>query len=934
MKIIERVFGSYSEKEIKKIIPLVDKIESLEPKMEKLTDDQLRAKTDEFRQRINKGETLEDILVEAYAVVREASKRVLGLRHFRVQLIGGIILHQGRIAEMKTGEGKTLVVTLPAYLNALSNKSVHVITVNDYLARFHSIWMGRLYKFLGLTVGLVVPAMTHEQKRQSYLADITYGTNNEFGFDYLRDNMCHSKEEMVQRDLNYAVVDEVDSILIDEARTPLVISGIGTESTELYTLTNKLVKSLKARYIVEKDDKAFDEKDEEYDYVVDLKSKTTNLTDRGTKACERYFNIESLSDIENMKLLHHVNQALKAYGIMKKDLDYIERDGEILIVDEFTGRVLPGRRYSEGLHQAIEAKENVRIENETKNLASITFQNYFRLYSKLAGMTGTAKSEEIEFKNIFGLDVVEIPTNQPVIRTDENDVIYKTENAKFKAIIEDVKDCYETGQPVLVGTISIENSEKLSKMLKAEKIPHEVLNAKFHEREAEIIAQAGKFKAVTIATNMAGRGTDILLGGNPEFMAKKQLEKNKVEIEKIELASSPMYTDDEEILKLRKEYKIIEDDLKIKLKDEKQKVILVGGLKIIGSERHESRRIDNQLRGRSGRQGDPGKTKFYVSLEDDLMKLFGGEMVMNLSNSLGLPDDTALEMGMLSRAIETAQKRVEDRNYSIRKSVLEYDDVMNKQRDIIYSQRKQILESDDIADKIINMIKHRVDSIVSVYISAKDKLEKEEIESFNAALESYFGKSNLTDGINIKEKEDKIKEEIFTRVSKIYKDRKEDYKNKGILEGYNRVEKYIMLNNVDEKWQSHIDDMSHLKEGIFLRAYGQSKPIDEYKMESFAMFNEMTALIQEDTIKAIFTIKYTEGGDKRVNLLNLLGNKITINSESKADFNIMRESNNSTTSSMDNSQIKKEPIRVEKTVGRNEPCPCGSGRKYKQCCGK
>ena len=932
MGILEKMFGSYSEKEIKRITPLVDAIEALEPDMEKLTDEELREKTSEFKKRLSKGETLDDILVEAYAVVREASKRALGMRHFRVQLIGGIILHQGRIAEMKTGEGKTLVVTLPAYLNALEGKGVHIITVNDYLARFHSVWMGRLYKFLGLTVGLVVPGMTHDEKQKSYLADITYGTNNEYGFDYLRDNMCHAKEEMVQRGLNYAVVDEVDSILIDEARTPLVISGIGTESTELYTMTNKLIKSLKARYIVDKDDKEFDEKDEEYDYVVDLKSKTTTLTERGTKACEEYFKIESLADVENMKISHHINQALKAYGIMKKDIDYIERNGEILIVDEFTGRVLPGRRYSEGLHQAIEAKENVKIENETKNLASITFQNYFRLYSKLAGMTGTAKSEEGEFKDIFGLDVVEIPTNKQVIRIDENDVIYKTVPAKFKAIVDDVKACYEIGQPVLVGTISIEKSEILSKMLKQEKIPHEVLNAKYHEREAEIIAQAGKFKAVTIATNMAGRGTDILLGGNSEFIAKKTLEKRGIELEKIELAASPMHTEDKEILDLREEYKRLEKEAKEKLKDEKQKVIDVGGLKIIGSERHESRRIDNQLRGRAGRQGDPGKTRFYVSLEDDLMKLFGGEMVMNLSNSLGLPDDTALEMKILSNTIETAQKKVEGRNYSIRKSVLEYDDVMNKQRDIIYSQRRQILEADDITDKVINMIKHRVNNLVDMFVTSKDKLEDEDIASFKTALQSYFSSDEIIDDIDVNKKEDDLKEEIFDKVCAIYNNRKANYKKQGLLDGYNRIEKYIMLSNVDEKWQSHIDDMSHLKEGIFLRAYGQSKPIDEYRMESFDMFNEMTGLIQEDTIKAIFTIRYTDEGAKKVNMLNLLGKNMQINNASKADFNAMSGETNQVSQSTE--PEKKEPIRVEKTVGRNEPCPCGSGKKYKQCCGK
>jgi preprotein translocase subunit SecA len=739
MSVLETVFGSYSGKEIKKIMPLVNKINKLEETMEKLSDADIRKKTEELTGRVASGESLDNVLPEAYAVVREASKRVLGQRHFEVQIIGGIILHQGRIAEMKTGEGKTLTVTLAAYLNALTGKGVHIVTVNDYLATFHSAWMGKLYKFLGLTVGLIVQGMDPSKKKEAYAADITYGTNNEFGFDYLRDNMCMSKEEMVQRDLYYAVVDEVDSILIDEARTPLIISGMGDPSTELYKKANDLVKRFSPRIIVEKDDKEFDADDEKFDYVIDLKSKTTTLTERGTDKCEKYFGIDSLADVENMEVLHHINQALKAYGIMKRDIDYIVKDGEILIVDEFTGRIMQGRRYSEGLHQAIEAKENVRIAFESKTLATITFQNYFRLYEKLAGMTGTAKSEETEFKGIFGLDVVEIPTNMPVIRIDRNDVVYKTEKGKFDAIVKDVKECYEKGQPVLVGTVSIEKSEILSSMLKKERIPHEVLNAKYHAKEAEIIAQAGKFKAVTIATNMAGRGTDILLGGNPEFLARQELERSGATLEEIELASSPIPTTDEKILSLRERYNKLEKEFKEKLKEEKEKVVAVGGLKIIGSERHESRRIDNQLRGRSGRQGDPGESRFYISLEDDLMKLFGSDRVMAIASAMGLPEDMPIEQRLLTGAIETAQKRVEGKNYSIRKNVLEYDDVMNKQRDIIYKQRKQLINDESIEDKILSLTKSRVNKIVMENELHESKKHGVDIERLDLAITNIFG---------------------------------------------------------------------------------------------------------------------------------------------------------------------------------------------------
>ena len=927
MGLIEKIFGSYSEKEIKRIMPIVDKIEALDEDMQRLSDEELRGKTEEFKKRLKDGETLDDILPEAFAVVREASSRVLNMKHFKVQLIGGIILHQGRIAEMKTGEGKTLVVTLPAYLNALSGKGVHVITVNDYLATYHSAWMGKLYKFLGLTVGLVVPNMTPSQKQMAYASDITYGTNNEFGFDYLRDNMCLIKADMVQRELNYAVVDEVDSILIDEARTPLIISGMGKESTELYTKTDKLVKKLKPKIIVEADNKNFDDSDEEYDYVVDLKAKSTALTERGTKKCEEYFGIDCLTDVENMTISHHVNQALRAYGIMKKDIDYIEQNVEILIVDEFTGRIMEGRRYSEGLHQAIEAKEGVKIARESKTLATITFQNYFRLYSKLAGMTGTAKSEEAEFKGIFGLDVVEIPTNKPVIRSDKNDIVYKTEKGKFNAIVEDVKESYEKGQPVLVGTVSIEKSEELSKMLRAKNIPHEVLNAKYHAREAEIVAQAGKFKAVTIATNMAGRGTDILLGGNPEFMARRALEKKGLELEKIELAMSPIPTIDREILDLREEYHKLEKGFKDKLKDEKEQVINAGGLKIIGSERHESRRIDNQLRGRAGRQGDIGESGFYISLEDDLMKLFGSDKVQYLADMMGLPEDMPIEQKMLTGAIETAQKRVEGRNYSIRKSVLEYDDVMNKQRNVIYSQRKQILDSENIEEVIKNITAHKIEEIIDMYVANLDRHESIDLEGINTTLQSLFAKENMLSEedakLPIKELREKLKNVVF----EIYNDKKESFKNQGLEDQYNAIEKLIMLRTVDEKWQAHIDDMAHLKEGIHLRAYGQTNPVDAYKMESFDLFDDMSNSIKEDTIRAIFTLRYS--AEKTSETMNKLGQSINrMDSFEKAEISTMGGANNSETPQ------KKEPIRVEKTVGRNEPCPCGSGKKYKQCCGK
>jgi len=931
MGLIDKILGSYSKKEIKKVMQTVDKIEALEPSMQKLSDTELKAKTVEFKDRLSKGETMDSILPEAFAVVREASIRVLGQRHFNVQLIGGVILHQGRIAEMKTGEGKTLTVTLPAYLNALTGKSVHIVTVNDYLAKFHSLWMGKLYNFLGLSVGLVVPEMPHKEKKAAYACDITYGTNNEYGFDYLRDNMAMSREEMVQRDLEYAVVDEVDSILIDEARTPLIISGMGEDSTELYDKTDKLIRKFKPKVIVEQDTKTFDDTDEEFDYIVDLKAKSTSLTEKGSKKCEAYFGIDSLTDVENMTLLHHVNQALKAHGIMKRDIDYIEKDGEILIVDEFTGRIMQGRRYSEGLHQAIEAKEGVRIAQESKTLATITFQNYFRLYKKLAGMTGTAKSEESEFKGIFGLDVVEIPTNMPMIRVDRNDVVYKTEKGKFNAIVQDVESCYEKGQPVLVGTVSIEKSEILSRMLKKQNIPHEVLNAKQHAKEAEIIAQAGNFKHVTIATNMAGRGTDILLGGNSEFLTRRELERRGNTLEEIELAGSPIPTEDSEILKLREKYIEIEKEFKEKLKEEKDKVIAAGGLKIIGSERHESRRIDNQLRGRSGRQGDPGESRFYISLEDDLMKLFGSDRVMSLANAMGLPEDMPIEQRMLTGAIETAQKRVEGRNFSIRKHVLEYDDIMNKQRDIIYKQRRKLLDSDNIEESILTLTKSKIDKTLGVYAINGNKKLDVNLEALNMLIKNLFSLENVVTEEKLRKMNiETLKEHVYKEVLNEYRTKRKTFEERGIIETYNNLERYIMLKIVDEKWQAHIDDMDHLKEGINLRAYGQTNPVDAYRMESFDLFNEMTATIQDETITAVYNIKYNEEKNQSNAINSLLRSRNRATSYEKTSLQAFGTENPMEAQRSE----KQEPIRVAKTVGRNEPCPCGSGKKYKQCCGK
>ena len=806
MSVLNKIFKSYSEKEVKRVKPIVNKINGLEEEMTKLTDNELRAKTEYFKGQLKEGKTLDDILPEAFAVVREASKRVLGMRHFDVQLIGGIILHQGRIAEMKTGEGKTLVATLPVYLNALEGKGVHVITVNDYLAKRDSEWMGKLYKFLGLSVGLVIAGMEPKEKQEAYNADITYGTNNEFGFDYLRDNMVIYKDQLVQRGLHYAIIDEIDSILIDEARTPLIISGRANESSDLYKKAENFVSRLTPKVIVEEDVKDFDqaEDNEKYDYIVDLKAKSASLTQKGIKKAEDAFGLENFNDLENSTLVHHVNQALRAHGIMKKDIDYIVKDGEVLIVDEFTGRIMYGRRYNNGLHQAIEAKEHVKIADESKTLATITFQNLFRMYDKLSGMTGTAMTEEAEFEEIYNLDVVAIPTNKPMVRKDENDVIYKNENAKYKAIVESIKESHEKGQPVLVGTVSIEKSEKLSKLLKKEGITHEVLNAKYHEKEAEIIAQAGKFKAVTIATNMAGRGTDIMLGGNSEFLAKEEMRKNKVSADLIEEANTYYETDNKEILEAREQFKKLVKKYDEQIKEEKQKVIDAGGLKIIGTERHESRRIDNQLRGRSGRQGDVGESKFYIGLDDDLMKIFGGDTITKVYNTLGADENMPIESRIISNAVENAQKKVEGRNFSIRKNVLKYDDVMNAQREIIYKQRREVLDGENIHDSIINMIEFVADNIPTMFVEGQTG--ELNIESLNTEIINVFGIDMLDYIKQNKNDAEKIAEQLKKLALEIYSKKEEEITSEQMRE----LERVVMLKVVDEKWMNHIDSMDEL----------------------------------------------------------------------------------------------------------------------------
>lgn len=855
MSFLKYLFGNYSKRELRRVKPICEAVLSLENKYLNMSDEELASQTAVLKERLKNGETLDDILPDAFAVCREASDRVLGMRHFPVQVIGGIVLHQGRISEMMTGEGKTLVETLPAYLNALTGKGVHIVTVNDYLAKRDSEWMGKLYKFLGLSVGLIVNECTKQQRAAAYAADITYGTNNEFGFDYLRDNMVTNKRAKVQRGHNFAIVDEVDSILIDEARTPLIISGEGDKSTELYNIADKFAKSLSMLKVAEINNKEDNEElFQDYDYVVDEKAKTATLTKSGVEKAEKYFNIENLTDPEHLTIQHHINQAIKANGVMQNDIDYVVRDGEVLIVDEFTGRIMYGRRYNDGLHQAIEAKEGVKVEKESKTLASITFQNYFRLYDKLSGMTGTAKTEEEEFREIYKLDIVEIPTNKPVARIDLPDMVYKTQAGKYRAIVNDIIESHSKGQPILVGTVSIEKSELLSAMLKEKGIPHEVLNAKYHEKEADIIAQAGKKGAITIATNMAGRGTDISLGGNAEYLAKSELKKLGFSAEAVSESNSYSETDDEDILKARRKYMELYNKYKDEIKEAAEEVKACGGLYVIGTERHETRRIDNQLRGRAGRQGDPGKSKFYLSLEDDLMRLFGGDRMQRIMNRLDVDEDTPLEAKMLTKSIEAAQKKIEGRNFGIRKHVLQYDDVLNRQREIIYGQRDKVLNGEDLKDQIYKMIDDTADSIAARYISKDLPVENWNIEGIRGYyMDWVLNSDDLTENNNdpTKMSPEEISEFIKNRCHELYA------KHEEVLgaEATRELERVVLLSNVDEQWMDHIDAMEELKRGINLRAYGQRDPVVEYRVEGFDMFDEMINTIRENTVKVLLSFK-------------------------------------------------------------------------------
>ena len=907
MGVFESIFGSANKKELKKIEPIIKKIESYDKSMQQLSDDELKHKTVEFKERLKNGETLDDILPEAFAVVREASYRVLGMKQYRVQLIGGVVLHQGRIAEMKTGEGKTLVATLPAYLNALSGKGVHVVTVNDYLAKRDKEWMGKVHEFLGLTVGVIVYGLDNDERRENYACDITYGTNNQYGFDYLRDNMVIYKKDKVQRGLNFAIVDEVDSILIDEARTPLIISGQGDESTDMYMRANMFANGLTGRIMDPEEDKPdiFDRefKDETVDFLVDEKRKTASLTEIGTKKAEEYFGVENLSDPNNMELAHHINQALKANNTMKRDIDYVVKDDEILIVDEFTGRIMEGRRYSDGLHQAIEAKEGVEVKSESKTLATVTFQNYFRMYNKLSGMTGTAKTEEAEFNEIYKMDVVEIPTNKPVARVDEQDRVYINENAKFNAIVEEIKEIHKTGQPILVGTISIEVSEKLSNLLKKNGIKHDVLNAKQHEREAEIVAQAGMFDKVTIATNMAGRGTDILLGGNPDFMAKHDMKKQGYGDYVIESLDSFLPSTDEELVAARNVYNELHKKYKKMTDENKKKVLEVGGLYIIGTERHESRRIDNQLRGRSGRQGDPGRSRFFVSLGDNLMRLFGGETIQKYAESGKFPEDEPMEFRTITKAIERAQTKVESNNFGIRKNVLKYDDVMNAQRKVIYTERDKVLDGEDMHESIVAMIKDIISNAIDTYCQ-DPKSENWEMEALMTYLNTFIPEGTLN----------------LTRLNSYNKKTFTDYVIQKALEVYNakeeaigkekfrEIERVILLMVVDRKWMDHIDAMDQLRQGIGLRAFGQQDPVRAYNNEGFEMFEDMNHSIKEDTVRGMFNVQPVEEIERK---------------------QVAHE-----TSATGGEEEINKPVVKGKKIGRNDPCPCGSGKKYKNCCGK
>jgi len=923
-KVIAKIFGTHNERELKTLAPVIEMIEALEDEYRQMTDEALKAKTGEFKTRLQNGETLDDILPEAFAASREASDRVLGMRPFHVQLIGGLVLHQGRIAEMKTGEGKTLVAVMPSYLNALAGDGVHVVTVNDYLARRDSEWMGKVHRFMGLTVGLIVHGLTNDERRAAYASDITYGTNNELGFDYLRDNMALYKRDMVQRDHIFAIVDEVDSILIDEARTPLIISGQGDESTDMYTKVNEFVLRLKKTVYASIDEKSQEDEEIESDYVVDEKAKTATLTARGIKKAEQHFSLENLADLDNSTLSHHINQALKAYGTMQRDVDYVVKEGEVIIVDEFTGRLMIGRRYSEGLHQAIEAKERVEVARESKTLATITFQNYFRLYEKLAGMTGTALTEAEEFGAIYKLDIIEIPTNRPLIRIDNPDVIYKNENGKYRAIIDQIEICHKKGQPVLVGTVSIEKSELLASLLKKRGVPHNVLNAKHHEKEAEIVAQAGKVGAVTIATNMAGRGTDIMLGGNPEYLAKTEMKKSGLSDELIIEATGFAETDDEEIIKARKMFAEKMDKHRAVTSVEADKVRDAGGLFILGTERHEARRIDNQLRGRSGRQGDRGETRFYIALTDDIMRLFGSERIMGMMETLGLEEDMPIDKKMLSNAIESAQRRVESRNFQSRKSVLEYDDVMNTQRTIVYDQRRKVLDGDDITQNIRTMITEAVETAVNSGFQELESInEPSQLVEILSPLEALFlrkGEIRLPkEGFERTELEELLQD----KASAAYAAREAEF---GFISGgtvpiMRELERVIMLRVVDEFWMDHIDAMESLRDSVRLRAYAQTNPVDEYKRDGFDMFETMINGIKEEVVRRMFTVRIR-------------------NNESLERRGVAKNYNASAQNVGGDGTVKRQPVKKGQKVGRNDPCPCGKKRpnglpmKFKDCCGR
>lgn len=906
IKLFKKIMGSYSDRELKRLIPVVDEIETHESKMKALSDVELKACTDEYRKRLKEGENLEDILPEAFATVREAAVRVLGQRAFRTQLIGAIVIHQGRIAEMKTGEGKTLMATLALYLNALERKGAHLVTVNDYLAAYQGEMMGKVYNFLGLTTGIIIHGVTNEQRREAYKCDITYGTNNEFGFDYLRDNMVIYKQNMAQRGHNYAIIDEVDSILVDEARTPLIISGPGDKSTDMYVRANSFTRTLSKKVFAETDDKK-EEEDYNVDYIVDEKAGSATLTERGMEKAERYFGVTGLADPENMTIMHHINQALKAHGTMKREKEYVVKNNEIIIVDEFTGRMMYGRRYSNGLHQAIEAKEGVKVERESKTLATITFQNYFRMYDKLSGMTGTAVTEEEEFREIYGLDVIEVPTNMPMIRINAPDAVYKTQKGKFDAVLKEVEEAHLRNQPVLIGTISIETSEFLSTLLRRKGIKHEVLNAKYHEREAEIIAQAGRVSAVTIATNMAGRGTDIMLGGNSEYMALKKMRKSGIDEHILIQATGFNETDDEEVLKARNIFRETESEFKEILTKDKKTVIDAGGLYIIGTERHDSRRIDNQLRGRSGRQGDPGRSKFFIALEDDLMRLFGQNRLANIVNALGLPEDVPIEHKMLSNAIESAQKRVEGKNFSIRKHVLQYDDVMNKQREVIYKQRRKVLNGENLKDIYFGMIKSIIDSTVASYCYEESDSAKWDWFSILAYLNTTFPSEKPMEFSEDERKEftqEEFAEKAYKIVTEKYEEKEKEVSEKTMRE----AERVVLLRVVDDKWMDHIDAMDQLRQGIGLRAYGQRDPVVEFKFEGYEMFEEMNANIRENAVKLILGLR-----------------------TSKPETMRQRER----PMNLNASHGSKSALRTRSTVkvGRNDPCPCGSGKKYKKCHG-